>query len=448
MTDLNTKIKEWKELLLKDRNKANNYYFENIFGEVKTSFKRKYNDIKKQNFKYLISLVGFSPQPIILFINAIKPQKVLFICSSDTEKFLDKIAEDTGLKISQIDKEKVDSSDVASVYQAIKKFSSDKDFQDIFIDVTGGKKSMVAGAMLAASILNIKPGYVDYEKYLPELRQPEPGSEYPNILKNPLTVFGDIEIKQAYRAFNQGNYSVAMEIALKLEKQVPDVWPARKLIDYINIYEPWEAFDFNKAYENCNKFLELYKDNTVKKHKEILESLIKNENNFNLNMPLNFYFTGLRYAARKRFDFSVLLMYRTIEQIFSYCLIKENINPSNPVYPVICTKEKYNEEAKSIFGNKYYEKDLPTKLALMDQGIILKIINHKITKAIELEKLKGIVSGRNESILAHGSKPMTENNFNQIRRMSAKLLSSILNIEQKENLTIQKNYFDFPALKI
>ena len=45
------------------------------------------------------------------------------------------------------------------------------------IDITGGKKSMVASAAIFGRDYNCNILYVDYDKYLPDLRRPEPGTE-------------------------------------------------------------------------------------------------------------------------------------------------------------------------------------------------------------------------------------------------------------------------------
>ena len=130
-------------------------------------------------------------------MKVIKPEKVLFIHSEETEEYLDVIQRWTGLTLFQVVRESIDSSDPTGVYKAIKDFVLSKNSKEVLLDITGGKKSMVGGAAMAGSLLGIDIGYVDYDEYLNDLRQPKPGSEYPNILKNPLEILGDIDLEKA-----------------------------------------------------------------------------------------------------------------------------------------------------------------------------------------------------------------------------------------------------------
>lgn len=451
-------VDKWKGLIPDNNKKARDLYLNEIFPYIQenfcNTFEEKALEIKK--FKYFISIIGSSPYPAILFLKAIKPVKVLFICCEDTEQNLDLIYEKSSLRLSQIEKVTIDRDDaINTTYKAIKNFCNGYTAEEIFIDTTSEKKAMVAGAMLAASILNITTGYVDYKKYLPYIPEPEPGTEIPYILSNPLNVFGEIELREACQAFNQGNYPVALEIAQRLEERVPDVWPARKLIDLIKIYQSWEAFDFKKAFDSCKYFLIRYKNeknsqkiDLLRKHCKILKILSGEENDdFHINLTLNFYYAGIRCARySSRYDFSVLLMYRTIEQVFTYCLKKEGINPEDPVYPPLCTKENYNKKIREIFENQTSERDLPRKLALMDQAIILNLTGHEILEPVDLKKLKTNIELRNLSLLAHGIKPMTESHFKKIRRKAAKILDRLLKIENKGYLSNYKQIFQFPKI--
>jgi hypothetical protein len=53
------------------------------------------------------------------------------------------------------------------------------------IDITGGKKSMVASASIFAKEYNFNVLYVDYSEYNPDLRRPTPGSEILNWVYDP-----------------------------------------------------------------------------------------------------------------------------------------------------------------------------------------------------------------------------------------------------------------------
>ena len=53
------------------------------------------------------------------------------------------------------------------------------------IDITGGKKSMVASAAIFGRDFNFNVLYVDFDKYDSNLRRPFPGSERLNVVYSP-----------------------------------------------------------------------------------------------------------------------------------------------------------------------------------------------------------------------------------------------------------------------
>jgi len=445
-------VDQWKKLLLGDKAQAESYYYENIFQEVIQRFLRRSQVLKK--YRYLISLVGFSPQPVILFIKAVRPQRVLFIHSEDTEPYLDLIAEWTGLNLAQVERERVNSSNVIDVYQAIKKFIVAKNPKEILIDITGGKKSMVGGAVMAGNLLEIDTGYVDYDEYLPDLRQPKPGTEYPNMLKNPLVVFGDIEIDKAKEAFNQYNFSRELDILSFLEDKIEDIWQVKILQTLTRIYQEVDTFNFHKAISLANEFIEKYSHRIngpllehVKRTLDILPVLVNEKHSdYSPFMCLMLFFSGKRFAERKRYDVAVFLMYRVIELILSFALQEKNIDPSNPIYLDEITEESYNEKLRDAFEREYYKKALPTKIGLMDSAIILLLLHHPVVEELDLKKLKGIISLRNESIFTHGTRPLSKDDFSKIRRMAIKLLDKYLNLKSKPNTVNFENIFSFPKL--
>jgi len=171
---------------------------------------------------------------------------------------LNMIVQWTGLNIAQIEKERIDSSDVADVYRAIKKFIRAKSPEEILIDITGGKKSMVGGAVMVGNLLQIDTGYVDYEDYMPDIRQPKPGSEYPNILKNPLAVFGDIEIERVHEAFNHYNFDMGLDILSFLEDKIEDIWKVKILKKLTQLYKEVYNFDYAKAIQLAEEFIKSF----------------------------------------------------------------------------------------------------------------------------------------------------------------------------------------------
>jgi len=447
-----SKVERWKEMLREDKAIAEQYYYENIFEDVIKNFLSRSTQLKK--YRFLISLIGFSPQPIILFIKAVQPERILFIYSEETELYLNMIVQWTGLNITQIEKERIDSSDVADVYRAIKKFIRAKSPEEILIDITGGKKSMVGGAVMVGNLLQIDTGYVDYEDYMPDIRQPKPGSEYPNILKNPLAVFGDIEIERVHEAFNHYNFDMGLDILSFLEDKIEDIWKVKILKKLTQLYKEVYNFDYFKGIQLAEEFIKRFSHRvdatllgSVQNTLDILHILVEEKHpDYSTYTCLNFFYSGECFAERKRYDVAVFLMYRVVELILSFALKESSINPSNPQYPDGITEKSYNDKLQEVYLKEYHRKALPYKIGLMDSAIILSLLYHPLVKNLDVKKLKGVISTRNDSNFTHGMRPLTEEDFSRIRRMSIKLLDTYLNLRNKPNTVEHKNIFSFPKL--
>ena len=77
-------------------------------------------DMVFEEVDYLILSVGTSYEPLVLNISLLKPKKILFLYTEETENILNKIVDYLKLKVTDYDKSLVDSTDSLSVYQRIK----------------------------------------------------------------------------------------------------------------------------------------------------------------------------------------------------------------------------------------------------------------------------------------------------------------------------------------
>lgn len=89
--DIKTVANEWKSM---SGSEAEDFYNREVFPAVKESFLSKLAQSEKErlsSIKYLIMTVGGSPQPLILLLEAIKPDYAFFLCSKETENEYEKI---------------------------------------------------------------------------------------------------------------------------------------------------------------------------------------------------------------------------------------------------------------------------------------------------------------------------------------------------------------------
>ncbi len=183
---MNNKLKyldEWKELASHGNFKlAENLYFEKLFPEVVEQFSVKYSTLFPGDQEILISMLGYSPEPLILTANAVKPSKHYIVTTEIRDDIISRIEE-----YLENDFELIILKDASfsTVYKTLKELFLKVDSDNITLDITGGKKSTVASAAIFGKDFRAKITYVDFSEYIKELRKPMPGSEILNIVYNP-----------------------------------------------------------------------------------------------------------------------------------------------------------------------------------------------------------------------------------------------------------------------
>ena len=194
-SELNNLTEQWKNMDRSDdtkRAEASQFYDEQIFPRIKEVFLGKPKNRPTKKYDGLILTVGLSSEPLILSIHALKPKRICLLYTSQTAKFLSRIEEESRSLSStwSVSKHQIDGSDVVEIYRKIRELYEEWGSpQNLAVDITGGKKSMVSGAAMAGAVLGADIYYVDNKKFLQDFRKPDPGSEYLSLLENPYVVF-------------------------------------------------------------------------------------------------------------------------------------------------------------------------------------------------------------------------------------------------------------------
>lgn len=417
------KIAHWRQLKQeKEFVAAQDYYWQEMFPTIAEKVIARSQSIQKK-YQCLVSLVGFSPEPLILTINTLKPEFVLFLHTKDTQQQLDVIVEKSQLKPSKFRPQPVSDSKTEDVYLAIKNVISEFTREKIAIDITGGKKCMVGGAAIAGALTGCDIFYIDFIDYDRQNRQPIPGSEYLNFLSNPFTIFGDLDFEEGKQLFNKGNYYAAVHIFSELAEKIPHNDEAIFLQHLAHTFKEWDEYNFKAAYDGCSNaikqakrchiFAHLWDDLSQKL--QLLEHLKSGDK---LALVLNHYFTSQRMAERGRFDFAALLLYRTLEMTFATHLkAKYNFDVDDADYA--CFPENieqgYLAAGKKIFGKKYVAEPLPAILGLMNAYQLLLALNDQIVQEQNPKRILGIAQLRNKSIMAHGVSAISADQYDKIR---------------------------------
>jgi hypothetical protein len=171
-SDWESLIDKWKKLHSEGSFElATQFYYDELFDIVVERFKDNFSLSRDQ--ETLISLLGFSPEPIILTAKALNPKNHYIITTKNIDNF-EKINE--YLDFKQIIKN-VEENDFSRIYNTLNEIVVDHPTRNITIDITGGKKSMVSTASIFARDFGSQLVYVDFDVYLKNFRKPLPGTE-------------------------------------------------------------------------------------------------------------------------------------------------------------------------------------------------------------------------------------------------------------------------------
>lgn len=175
-------LQEWLDLAQNGKfEKAQELYFEKLFEAVINKFCEKYSNILPQGGT-LFSVLGFSPEPIILTAKAVQPETHIIFTTNNQKvdnNYLEKFLE-SNYELIYLNDESFES-----MYKAMKEQLVLNPDPQITVDITGGKKSMVASASIFGKDYGCKIVYVDFLEYIKDLRKPMPGSEMLNIVYDP-----------------------------------------------------------------------------------------------------------------------------------------------------------------------------------------------------------------------------------------------------------------------
>jgi CRISPR-associated protein (Cas_Cas02710). len=149
---------------------------------------------------------------------------------------------------------------------------------------------------------------------------------------------------------------------------------------------------------------------------------------------LNFFLLGEYYQRFNRYDFAALLYYRTIEESLSERLRRGygGFDLEHPDYALLSPDledltTRYQAACNKVFGGDR-QAALPWQVALVDALVLLHVLNDELLRLAKINGLggighvRGLVKGRNRSVLAHGDESVT---VGQCRDLRARALLNL-----------------------
>lgn len=183
---LEENIKHWFELSRSGRFlEAKDFYFETLFDNVIDNFVENTKG-KAKKVDVLFSVLGFTPEPIILTQRALEAKEhVIFYTASNDDSFEKDINPYLQKYLKDYKLVRFKDESFKTIYNTLSEQMELLPAKEYAIDITGGKKSMVASAAIFGRDMNFNVLYVDYSDYNPDLRRPTPGSEVLNWVYDP-----------------------------------------------------------------------------------------------------------------------------------------------------------------------------------------------------------------------------------------------------------------------
>lgn len=183
---LEENIKHWFELSRSGRFlEAKDFYFETLFDNMIDNFVENTKG-KAKKVDVLFSVLGFTPEPIILTQRALEAKEhVIFYTASNDDSFEKDINPYLQKYLKDYKLVRFKDESFKTIYNTLSEQMELLPAKEYAIDITGGKKSMVASAAIFGRDMNFNVLYVDYSDYNPDLRRPTPGSEVLNWVYDP-----------------------------------------------------------------------------------------------------------------------------------------------------------------------------------------------------------------------------------------------------------------------
>lgn len=182
-------VEQWLQYRKAGRIKeARDYYRDNLFAQVMERFVAKETSNSVQTVDVLLSILGFSPEPIILAEKLLKPLRHVILHDKnlrdnrDNSRFLNQFGNSNRFFIE------LPEETFGCIYETLKEQVAIHPGCHYAINITGGKKSMVVSAGIFGRDFGCDVIYIDYEEdsYDPDIRVPRPGHERLNLVYSPL----------------------------------------------------------------------------------------------------------------------------------------------------------------------------------------------------------------------------------------------------------------------
>lgn len=389
----------------------------------------------------LVSVLGLSWQPVALMAAWARPERMLVIGTRQSlgkrvagEGVLSLISRVSGVDRDAIVQRQVSDPGEADIYRAVRDFLRDSGIagRQIFVDPTGGKKSMSASASLAGFLAGAPLVYVDYGEYHGAHRIPVAGSEYPRLLANPLEVLGDLELRLIFGAFDRSDFVEAQNLAAHLAERLYEPREAECLELLARGYGAWDHFDFATARSLLRDGADMLRrfaargqwrwapavTGVLRQNLDALDALVpvgagETPSSLAGGAPLLCWYLAAarRLLAAEKTSLALLLTYAAVERYVDLCLwVDFGLHDEHPDYALIedrLDRDALHQAGRRIFGKSYQPRPLEGPIMFGNGLQLLAALSPERLPPEHLGPLRGLSTDRNKCEFEHGLTPRT-----------------------------------------
>jgi len=426
----------------------------------------------------LISTVGLRLPPVLLTVLCLQPKKVFLLHTAASRPVAEQIRDDPdiqalGLKPNEdVILQEISETDAPYNYEILQqKIISEAEGQ-IIVDPTGGVKIMGVSLAAFAFWRRIPMVYLQGEEVKGIVR---PFSERLTRVENPYDHFGDPDIALLKELFDRGNYLAAYEVCHRLRETVHNPATLGMLVvleELIAIYRDWDGFLHSHGEKQSPQRklgtrlealkaklkrlgLRLVEEKQLDANICFLKALEKTwrpvRNNAEPYRLVDIFVNAERRAGLGQYDDAVARLYRCLEMCATIRLVEqwEIGSPHKPVYKRIAEavggQDRLEEKYQELRQREPPAPGVP--LGLDDQMAFLEIAEPSsqivaIYNSMRAGQRSGdsLMDKRNRSILAHGTIPITEQEYREFEGKVRAIIQATIGTKRFRELQQQARH--------
>ena len=397
---------------------------------------------EKNRTRMMICSVGGTEQPVVHSLKAVEPESVVFYCSTGTSENVPGIIRECPFIRHTAVVETADWEDIEfNLHLLYRELPAHVDrrglgWDSVLVDYTGGTKTMGAALVLATVDKGVQYAYVSGDRRSGGgTGVVVDGTEKVLRKANPWNSIALKQRRDITSAWKFGRYGEAVRLCQEMKENVSSENPwkgiAGGLIPMFEAYGEWDRFRHRQA-------LHLMKRARGMLHpycfmsRPVKAAVIRLENHIRLLEPMaggeaekkrgyllqDLLANAVRRGSEGRYDDAAARLYRALELAAQHRLrAGYSIDPGN------CREEEVPESLREEYVHRYVSEDGRLRFGLHASYSLLEALGDDMGRKYTRreQEIQQQLLLRNQSVLAHGLDPVTENGYDRMLRLVLEL---------------------------